>query len=299
VPFAPRPWPSGASCVSVTHGAFGSLPVRRWDSGDREGWEFRETFTEVPESLWAVLGGDLEEEVAAWSVTVRVCAGALYADLSGHAEARILTAAVNDVIALVRHVDRFDGRSAAHAARALFGYRAVIRTHRARLNGKDCGPCWTVGFTTTEPVFRLARKQRMQALRTTRHVPARAAYRYVTDVRPVAPRPVRCIQVAAASQQYLAGRSMVPTHNSSLIKTWAVIRQLTLGRRVVVIDKKRQQGLRADGTGTLGQGEYARLARALGVTPIRFVLGRNSGGSRINVLDPAIAGSGDSGHPSR
>ena len=120
VRLAPRQWPSGASCLSVTHGAFGSLPVRRWDSGDREGWEFREPFTEVPESLWAVLDGDLEEEVAAWSVAVRMCAGAFYADLSGHAEARILTAAVNDVIALVRHVDRFDGRSAAHAARALF-----------------------------------------------------------------------------------------------------------------------------------------------------------------------------------
>lgn len=82
---------------------------------------------------------------------------------------------------------------------------------------------------------------------------------------------------------------------SSFIKTWAVIRQVTLGRRVVVIDKKRQQGVRADGTGTLGEGEYARLARALGVTPVRFVLGRASGGSRVNVLDPAIAGTGDSG----
>lgn len=82
---------------------------------------------------------------------------------------------------------------------------------------------------------------------------------------------------------------------SSYIKTWAVLRQLIFRRRVVVIDKKRQQGLRAGGAGTLGEGEYARLARALGVTPIRFVLGRNSGGSRINVLDPAIAGTGDSG----
>ncbi|WP_156387892.1 DUF5677 domain-containing protein [Cellulomonas sp. Root137] len=33
---------------------------------------------------------------------------------------RIVTAAANDAIALVDHVDRFDGRSAAHAARAMF-----------------------------------------------------------------------------------------------------------------------------------------------------------------------------------
>ncbi|TNU72768.1 ATP/GTP-binding protein, partial [Miniimonas arenae] len=64
---------------------------------------------------------------------------------------------------------------------------------------------------------------------------------------------------------------------SSLCKTWGVFRQLLLGRRVVVIDKKLQEG----------QGEYAPLARALGVEPIRFR--RGGGGTRINILDPHIA----------
>lgn len=104
----------------VGGGAFGSLPARRWDSGDREGWEFEDPFTKAPESLWVFIGGDLEGEAVAWIAAVRNGAGALYADLPGPAESRILTAAVNDVIALVGHVDRFDGRSAAHAARALF-----------------------------------------------------------------------------------------------------------------------------------------------------------------------------------
>ncbi|WP_159096624.1 ATP-binding protein [Miniimonas sp. S16] len=67
---------------------------------------------------------------------------------------------------------------------------------------------------------------------------------------------------------------------SSLCKTWGVLRQLLLGRRVVVIDKKLQEG----------QGEYAPLARALGVEPIRFR--RGGGGTRINVLDPMIATEG-------
>jgi replicative DNA helicase len=40
--------------------------------------------------------------------------------------------------------------------------------------------------------------------------------RYVVDVRPVASVPVRCVQVDAADHLYLAGRSMVPTHNSTL-----------------------------------------------------------------------------------
>src|SRR5699024_8781414 len=71
---------------------------------------------------------------------------------------------------------------------------------------------------------------------------------------------------------------------SSLIKTWAVIRQLILGRRVVVIDKKWQA------TETGREGEYVSLARSLGYQPIQFKVGE--GGSRINGLAPAISSTG-------
>jgi replicative DNA helicase len=40
--------------------------------------------------------------------------------------------------------------------------------------------------------------------------------RWVVDVRPVASVPVRCVQVDAPDHLYLAGRSRVPTHNSTL-----------------------------------------------------------------------------------
>ncbi|WOC63371.1 ATP/GTP-binding protein (plasmid) [Paenarthrobacter sp. AT5] len=66
---------------------------------------------------------------------------------------------------------------------------------------------------------------------------------------------------------------------SSAMKTWGVLRQLILGRRVVVIDKKFQKDL--------GAGEYTPLARRLDVAPVRFRIG--GGGSRINILDPRIA----------
>lgn len=66
---------------------------------------------------------------------------------------------------------------------------------------------------------------------------------------------------------------------SSAMKTWGVLRQLILGRRVVVIDKKYQTDV--------GGGEYTPLARKLDVTPVRFMIG--GGGSRINILDPRIA----------
>ena len=66
---------------------------------------------------------------------------------------------------------------------------------------------------------------------------------------------------------------------SSAMKTWGVLRQLILGRRIVVIDKKYQIDCRG--------GEYTPLARALGLAPIRFRIG--GGGARINILDPRIA----------
>ena len=66
---------------------------------------------------------------------------------------------------------------------------------------------------------------------------------------------------------------------SSAMKTWGVLRQLILGRRVVVIDKKYQKDL--------GAGEYTPLAQSLGLAPVRFRIG--AGGSRINILDPRIA----------
>lgn len=67
---------------------------------------------------------------------------------------------------------------------------------------------------------------------------------------------------------------------STAVKCWEVLRPLMLGRRVIVIDKKNQEGC----------GEYTKLAVALGVEPIRFV--RGGGGTRINILDPNIGAGG-------
>ncbi|WP_051990455.1 hypothetical protein [Kocuria palustris] len=76
---------------------------------------------------------------------------------------------------------------------------------------------------------------------------------------------------------------------SSLQKTWAILRPLTLGRRCVVIDKKSQED--EDGA-DLDVGEYTPLARLLGVEPIKFVVGGGPGSTCINLLDPIISTGG-------
>jgi hypothetical protein len=65
---------------------------------------------------------------------------------------------------------------------------------------------------------------------------------------------------------------------STLMKVLFVLRMLLLGRRVVVLDKKRQGAA----------GEYAPIAHALGTQSVRFVPGGGPGSSRINLIDPHI-----------
>ena len=75
---------------------------------------------------------------------------------------------------------------------------------------------YTIRFTTFEdqPTSRLNRKYDRKRERVKE---TRSCFHYVRSIEPL-PYPVkmRCIQVDSPSHQYLAGRSMVPTHNSEL-----------------------------------------------------------------------------------
>ena len=99
----------------------------------------------------------------------------------------------------------------AHELACSLGYRPTIRKVRTR------EPAWTVTWRTTDPVFWVTRKlQSLAEIATTRN-----RFRYVTAVREVPSVPVRCIRVASPSRLYLAGRSMIPTHNSLTLKKLA------------------------------------------------------------------------------
>ena len=93
---------------------------------------------------------------------------------------------------------------------ASLGHRPVIAEKRAMLYGVDKGPKFDVTFTPDRPVFRLPRKLERQK-RTGLH-----RGRSIVSVTPVDSVPVRCIQVDDSSGLYLATRSFIPTHNSSL-----------------------------------------------------------------------------------
>jgi replicative DNA helicase len=95
------------------------------------------------------------------------------------------------------------------------GYRVRMSTKRVRGRSEESSTCFTLTFTTDDEVFRLERKKLVHKERCARTFTARGA-RFVTDVRAIPSVPVRCIQVDAADHLFLAGRSFIPTHNSTL-----------------------------------------------------------------------------------
>jgi replicative DNA helicase len=96
-----------------------------------------------------------------------------------------------------------------HEILAGLGICARHVTGRATLYGKDCGEHHRFLFTTTLPVFRLARKRGRL-----RQQVRREYFRSIQSVHRVESRPVKCIEVDSPNGLYLAGRDCVVTHNS-------------------------------------------------------------------------------------
>lgn len=96
------------------------------------------------------------------------------------------------------------------------GYRCGVSTKRVRGRSEKSSTCYTLTFATDDEVFGLYRKALLHKERRAANNTARSNSRYIVDVRRIESVPVRCVEVDNAEHMYLAGRSMVPTHNSTL-----------------------------------------------------------------------------------
>ena len=92
------------------------------------------------------------------------------------------------------------------------GYRCRMTTKSVPGRKPASSTCFRLTFTPPDKVFALTRKLARQTLAAG----PRAGRRYVVDVRPIPSVPVRCVQVDNDDHLYLAGRSMIPTHNSTI-----------------------------------------------------------------------------------
>lgn len=98
------------------------------------------------------------------------------------------------------------------------GFKATVYEKRATLRGRDCGPKFRIQFWafSDTPVFRLPRKAARLKAGPVVMRRARSRSVQVVAVERVESVPVRCIRVDSPRGLFLAGRSMVPTHNSAL-----------------------------------------------------------------------------------
>lgn len=81
--------------------------------------------------------------------------------------------------------------------------------------GKPAGVAYRISFMVYDdtPVFKLKRKLNKMVDRTGRRT-TETERRRIVSVEEVETRPVRCIQVDSPSHLYLAGKAMIPTHNT-------------------------------------------------------------------------------------
>lgn len=158
------------------------------------------------------------------------------------------------------------------------GYRCSISTKVVKGRTPESSIAYNINFTTLDDVFRLERKRLLMKERMRGKSAARHGLRFVAGVVQVPSVPVRCIEVDNESHLYLAGRSMVPTHNSTLgvdiaraasIKhgLTSAIFSLEMSRNEIVmrlLSAEAQVSLQHMRSGNMSDADWSRLAAKMG-----------------------------------
>jgi replicative DNA helicase len=168
----------------------------------------------------------------------------------------------------------------AHNVRELIlslGYRCTMTTKRVNGRSEASSTCYMINFTTADDVFRLTRKRQAHHDRLRGGDPQRTRWRYIVDVRQVSSQPVRCVEVDNDAHLYLAGRSMIPTHNSALALDFArsatikhglptVVFSLEMGRNEItmrLLSAEARVPMHVMRTGQMSDDDWGRLAKRM------------------------------------
>ncbi|SHN87339.1 replicative DNA helicase [Geodermatophilus obscurus] len=157
------------------------------------------------------------------------------------------------------------------------GHRVRMTRKRVRGRSEASSTCFTLTFSTDDEVFRLERKKLVHKERGARGCTARSV-RFITDVRPIESVPVRCIEVDAEDHLFLAGRSFIPTHNSTLgldIARSATVKHhlatcifsLEMSKHEItmrLLSAEAKVPLHHMRAGTLSDEDWSKLARRMG-----------------------------------
>jgi replicative DNA helicase len=95
------------------------------------------------------------------------------------------------------------------------GYKCGRRSRRVRGRSESTSTAHVLTFSTVDDVFALPRKVLVHKQRRPKST-IRIGNRLIKQVREIASVPVRCVEVDNEAHLYVAGDSMIPTHNSTL-----------------------------------------------------------------------------------
>ena len=156
--------------------------------------------------------------------------------------------------------------------------RELVASLGYRVSTTESPTGYVVNFTTSDDVFRLERKRIVHKDRRGARSDVRNGIRYVTGVRRVPSVPVRCVEVGNADHLYLASRSMIPTHNSTLGLDFARSASIKAGKASVIfslemskheitmrlLSAEARVPLQNMRNGRMTDDDWSRLARRMG-----------------------------------
>jgi replicative DNA helicase len=157
------------------------------------------------------------------------------------------------------------------------GYRCGWQAKSVHGRRPDSSTGYVITFSPSDNPFRLERKRLVFKERVRARSP-RVSARFIVDVRRVESVPVRCVEVDNDSHLYLAGRSMIPTHNSTLgldiaraasIKhhQTSVLFSLEMSKHEItmrLLSAEARIPLQYMRTGRMGDDDWVKLTRRLG-----------------------------------
>ncbi|WP_422772523.1 replicative DNA helicase [Plantactinospora sp. WMMC1484] len=158
------------------------------------------------------------------------------------------------------------------------GHRCTITERRVRGRSEESSTAYILDFSALDDIFRLGRKREAHAARRRDVGPQPTGSRYIVDVRQVPSVPVRCVTVDNADHLYLAGRSMIPTHNSTASMDFArnaairhncasAIFSLEMSKVEIVmrlLSAEARVPLHVLRSGQLSDDDWTKLARRMG-----------------------------------